>query len=247
MAEQKVSPWIRGIVDTLVGAAILRKSRIPHRNRLAVILIDSAFETACRAFLQNKARVQLQEGHRHRENLVSTVKAKLPQIDSEVWDNINYFYTEIRCDFYHQSAGKTITDVTFLDYQDTVYFVLNQAFGLQIEELVSSELSRLATEEAEATPQAPSKIQLSEVNGKVNKVLVAVALLEPDGVDKVNDFFKKEGEPLRLKSDEFTGIVARNSGSRKFFYHDKDSRKWRLSALGRFKLSQIEPGGGNGQ
>src|SRR5262245_890599 len=115
LADSKPSPWLRGIVDTLVGADVLRTSVIPHRNRLAVILIDSAFETSCRAFLQHKAKVQLSDNHRHRNVLIATMKGKLTLVDDAVWDNINFYYEEIRCDFYHESAGKTITDTTLLD------------------------------------------------------------------------------------------------------------------------------------
>lgn len=99
MPEAKLSPWLHGVIDTLVGAEVLRTSTIPNRNRLAVILIDSAFETACRAFLQHKEKIKLQETHRHRENLISAVKAKLPHIVEQVWDDINYYYQDIRCDF----------------------------------------------------------------------------------------------------------------------------------------------------
>ena len=63
MAGDAVSPWLRGIMDTLVGAELLRLSAIPHRNRLAVILIDSAFETACRSYLQHKAKIKLSDSH----------------------------------------------------------------------------------------------------------------------------------------------------------------------------------------
>jgi hypothetical protein len=71
-----VSPWMRGVIDTLVGAELLRGSAIPHRNRLVVILIDSAFETACRAFLQHKEKIKMGDSHRHRDNLISTMRSK---------------------------------------------------------------------------------------------------------------------------------------------------------------------------
>ncbi len=47
--------------------------------------------------------------------------AKLDHIDQQVWDNINFYYQDIRCDLYHQSAGKTVTDDALLDYRDTVH------------------------------------------------------------------------------------------------------------------------------
>ena len=118
----KAGPWLEGVVDTLAGAAILRESGLPTKNRLAVILIDSAFETACRAYLRHVAKLKLDDSHKRRENLVATVRNKLSQIDKNVWDSINYYYEDVRNDFYHQSAGKTLTDVAVLDYLDTVQF-----------------------------------------------------------------------------------------------------------------------------
>jgi hypothetical protein len=56
-----ISPWLRGIIDTLVGARLISQSAIPHRNRLAVILFDSAFETSCRAYLTHKAKIKLSD------------------------------------------------------------------------------------------------------------------------------------------------------------------------------------------
>ena len=127
-----MSPWLRGVTDTLVGAELLRASAIPHRNRLAVILIDSAFETACRSYLQHKAKIKLGDTHKHRDNLISAMKSKLGGLDIAAWDSIDFYYEGIRCDFYHQSAGKTITDTALLDYRDPVEFVIDAAFGIGI-------------------------------------------------------------------------------------------------------------------
>lgn len=240
--EKKPSPWIRGIVDTLVGASILRASAIPTKNRLAVILIDSAFETACRAFLKNTLKIKLDQNHTHRDNLVKTVKTKLASIDQEVWDNIEYYYTDIRCDFYHQSAGKTLTDTDLLDYQETVEFVIDQAFGVSIGELVRSEVEALQAthhESREGTVQAVSVHQLADAR---DKVLVAVAVTTPDSSEQLNTFFKQQGEKLRLKPDEFTNIVARNNGTKKFFFFNKDLRRWELSGLGKFRYQQLTKG-----
>ncbi len=123
----KTSPWITGIVDTLVGVSLLRTSAISTKNRLVVILVDTAFETACRAFLKNNLKIKLDQNQSHRDNLVKAVRSKLPTIDEEVWNNIEYYYTDIRCDFYHLSAGKTLTDSDLLDYQETVEFVIDMA------------------------------------------------------------------------------------------------------------------------
>ena len=233
---------MRGVIDTLVGSELLRGSSIPHRNRLAVILIDSAFETACRAFLQHKAKIKLSESHKHRENLISTMKSKLKEIDAEVWDSINFYYEEIRCDFYHQSAGKTVTDTAVLDYRDTVEFVIDTAFETKVRPVVEEQLIAAQTIEVadNGVATAASAVHVADVKDRTMKVLIAVAAVAPKGVDEVNEYFKREGESLRLKPDDFTTVLARNSGSKKLFYFDREGRCWKLSKLG---LNRLEDAG----
>ncbi len=244
MKETKLSPWLLGVIDTLVGAAVIRNSAIPSRNRLAVMLIDSAFETACRAFLQYKARVKLVENHKHRDNLVSIVRSKLPDIDDDVWDSINFYYTEIRCDFYHQSAGKTITDVAILDYLETVEFVINKAFGIEVAQMVTAAVARVAQDGNPTHERDPASLPpLPQVKGGVNKMLLAVAQLSPKAVDQVNEFFRQQGEPTRMTREQFIGLVGRNSSTKRFFYYDKERKVWQVSALGRVKLQQLALGG----
>lgn len=243
MADEKARPWMRGIIDTLVGAELLRASTIPHRNRLAVILIDSAFETACRAFLQHKHKVKLSDAHKHRDNLMSTVKSKLSSVDPDVWGNINFYYEEIRCDFYHESAGKTITDTTLLDYRDTVEFVLDQALGADIRRAVEVALQHVMTPASiDHGDNDKTPIHVSEISDRLGKIVVAVAQLQPKRVDEVNEFFKREGDGLRLKAKEFTNVLARNDGSRKLFYFDRSQKRWTLSGLGKFRLKQLKEG-----
>jgi len=244
MADSKIRPWIRGVVDTLVGASLIRNSGIPTKNRLAVILVDSAFETACRAFLTHTAKIKLDQKHSQRENLVKAVKAKLAQIEDSVWENIDYYYTEIRCDFYHQSAGKTVTDSDLLDYQETVEFVIDRAFNIRVGNLVKAKLESLQQAGVSSVNEETQlSIPLDSIKDKGDRVLLAVAQVLPSSAGQVNDFFRKQGIALRLDSEEFTSIVARNSGTKKFFFFNKDLRRWEPSALGRFRLGQILKGG----
>jgi DNA-directed RNA polymerase subunit F len=240
--EERMAPWIPGIIDTMVGARLMWKSAIPHRNRLAVILLDSALETAFRAFLKYKEKITLSDAHKRRENLVKTVKAKAKDIDNAVWDILDFNYTEIRCDFYHQSASKTITDDSFLDYQEVVEFVIDRLLGIRSGQMVKSQALSLP----EQGPDLKTAVlrhdipAIHSVTDKTDKVLVAIASLSPKNVDEVNEFFKKAGEPLRLTNKEFTNMLARNSGTKKFFYHNKELKVWELSGMGEFKLGQIK-------
>jgi hypothetical protein len=239
--EKRPSPWITGVVDTLVGARVICGTKIPHRNRLAVILMDTAFETACRAFLKHKKKITLNEGHRNRDNLVKTVRGNLKDIDDAVWDSIDYYYQEIRNDLYHQSAGKTITDSSLLDYQDTVEFVIGRALDISVAPMVVFEVEKLRASESISTPELGTVLtpKLRGVTDRVEKVIVGIATVKPQSVGVLNEFFKREGDSLRLKPAEFTNIVARNTGSKRFFYYSKEHKNWGLSSAGQFKLSQI--------
>lgn len=240
-APKRTSPWIPGIVETMVGARLLRESAIPHRNRLAVILLDSALETACRAFLKYKAKIKLADAHRNRETLIKTVKSIAKDIDAVVWETLDFNYNEIRCDLYHESAAKTITDDAFLDYQEAVEFVVDRLLDIRSSQMVKSHALSMAKapSELEAVAKRKDLPPLRDLHDKNDKVLVAVASLSPRSVDEVNELFRKAGDPLRLSAEEFTNILARNSGTKKLFYHDKELKVWELSGLGEFRLGQI--------
>jgi hypothetical protein len=240
-----MKPYIRALVETFVGAEIIRIYNIPHKNRLGLILIDSAFETACRIFLQYVENIKLTDAHTNRETLMKTMKSKLTDVDKEVWDSINFFYEEIRNDFYHQSSTKTITDNSYTDYKDIIEFVLNRAFKITLRELVDAELTKVQEElkkenEHNSVVETDIDLVLSQIKDRVDKTLVAVFKLSPQKASEVNDFFKVEGEKYRLKDEEFLNIVGRNSGSKKFFYFDREQKKWRISKLGKTRLDQLK-------
>jgi hypothetical protein len=239
-----MKPYLRGIVDTLVGAEIIIRYDIPHKNRLGVILYDSAFETACRAYLKYKAKISLDDSHKRRENLVKTIKSKLIDIDESVWESIDYYYLEVRNDFYHQSASKTIIDNDYLDYKDTIEFVINNAFEIKISDLVREELEKLIKQNEEAENKTNSedelKINIRDLSDKVDKVLVAVKKISPKKSEDLNSFFKKQGDKLRFNDYEFKNIVARNSGSKKLFFFNSELKTWELSELGEFKLTTLK-------
>ncbi len=239
-----MKPYLRGIIDTLVGAEIITRYDIPHRNRLGVILYDSAFETACRAYLKYKAKITLDDSHKRRENLIKTIKAKLVDIDENVWESIDYYYLEVRNDFYHQSASKTIIDNDYLDYKDTIEFVINNAFEVKISDLVREELEKIISQnkppETADEQEEENKIRIHDLSDKTDKVILAVRLTSPKKADDLNAFFKKQGEKLRLTDNEFTNIVARNSGSKKMFFYNSETKQWELSELGKFRLNSLK-------
>ncbi len=69
-----------------------------------------------------------------------------------------------------------------------------------------------------------------------------VASTSPESVENLNAYFKREGEKLRLKPKDFTAILARNSGTKRYFFYNRVTHKWELSGLGRFRLQQLLKG-----
>jgi hypothetical protein len=240
----RTSPWMSGIHDGLAGARLLLRSSIPHRIRLAVILLDSTLETAYRSFLVRERSVKLTEAHRDRATLTKVVRKHLSDIDDPVWRSLDYYHEEIRNDFYHESAGKTLTDESYLDYQDTVEFVIDRAFpGSQVGQVADSivrqsEADARARDAGDGGSEEKGRL-LMNVTAKLDRVLIAVAATSPQGAPEVNEFFRREGVQVRLSADEFGGIVRRNKGSNKYFYFDRTAKKWLLSGLGRFRLGQL--------
>lgn len=233
--------WMTGLRDTLVAAKMISMSQIPHRNRLAVILLDSAFETACRAYLRHVAKIQLEETHKHRDTLVKTIKSKLTEIDNEVWETIDFYYQEIRNDFYHQTSMKTITDDSLFEYSEAVSFIIDVAFKVDSAQMVDNMLQSISTtnKPTSSSDVSQKRVLITSIPDRIHKLIVAVDVLAPNSFTEVNEFFKKEGDITKLTKDEFTNIVARNSGSKRNFYFNKDSKRWELSSFGRFKLTQI--------
>ena len=235
---REYKPWLEGIIDTLVGARFLLQSAIPHRNRLAVILFDSAFETGCRTYLRNIAKVKLDETHKYRDNLMKLVKAQLSVIDADVWSSLDYYYNEIRNDFYHVSASKTLTESAVLDYEETVQFILDKAFSVKVKDLVEMRMKSAALPDA-PIPESQQEIDWAKASTRTDRILAAVSAILPRRVDELNSYFKKQGIPLRITANEFTNTVARNTGSRNFFFFDRDQKRWGLSALGKFRLASL--------
>jgi len=229
-------------LDTLTGARFILQTPIPHRHRLAVILLDSAFETACRSYWRFELQQKPIESHRDRGNLVKAVRGRLSDIDDEVWQNLDYYYEEIRNDLYHQSPNKTVTEESLGDYREAVEFVVDRAFGVDSARLIQAQMATWKTQQPEALPESEAKtvtLALSAASGSAEKLLVAVHSTRPSGLDEVNEFFRREGDSLRMDRSAFNSITARSSRTKNWFYFNRTDRRWELSRTGSFTLRQL--------
>src|SRR2546428_3399862 len=100
-------PWVRGLADNLAAAKLLLDSTLESRNRLALILLDSALEIGFREYLENVKKITGldEEAMKHRETLVKVVRRNSRIIEDD-WTRVDFFYV-LRCNCYHESASLT--------------------------------------------------------------------------------------------------------------------------------------------
>ncbi len=86
-------PWVRGIADNLAAAKLLLDSVLESRNRLALILLDSALEIGFREYLENVKKITGldDDAMKHRENLIKVV-GRNSKITEDDWTQIDFFY-----------------------------------------------------------------------------------------------------------------------------------------------------------
>jgi len=128
-----------------------------------------------------------------------------------------------------------------LDYQETVEFVIDRAFGINIAHAVRSELEVIQESKKTTDDISQNNIEvlITDYPDKRDKVLITVSQIKPSSFDEVKDYFKKQGETIRLKQEDFTNIIARNTGTKKYYFHNKELGRWELSGLGDFRFKQL--------
>lgn len=227
--------WLRGIIESLTAANLIRHSKIEHRNRLIVILLDSALEIAFRDFLKRTKNIKLSEQHKHRENLVKTVKDNT-SFDAKVWDSINYYYEDIRCDLYHSSADKTLTGSSLDDYVELVEFVIDTLFNIKSRDYI------LKPEEVMdfgiAKNDQGEHVYFSDLQSDLEIFLVGVDRCNPASFTELNECLKREGAKKGFTSKQFNNCAGANY--RYLFYRDKSTKRWNLSSEGIRKLREIK-------
>ncbi|MBI2665178.1 hypothetical protein HYX12_00985 [Candidatus Woesearchaeota archaeon] len=122
-------PWMRGVVDNLYAADLIGQTILQNKNRIRLILLDTALEVAFKNFLQYELEPRLAiEKKWTRQNLEKVVKSKTT-FQEETWRSVEYFYG-IRCDLYHEHAGKTLMDSDINDCHKLVLYVINTLFDI---------------------------------------------------------------------------------------------------------------------
>jgi ElaB/YqjD/DUF883 family membrane-anchored ribosome-binding protein len=226
----KIKPWIAGLIDNLAGSNLIRSTHVQHRNRLALIMLDSGLEIAFKNFLEFEKKLNIPgSATRERERLQKIVK-KHTSFDEEVWSRIGFFY-KLRCDLYHEESEKTLTDPLVEEFHELVEFVLDQLFGIESRKLVPTIKEMLTEESAEA------RIPVNRIKEKINVIVTAVRESLPKDAQEIQEALKKMGYRGTLS----VGMI--NDNLRHWyphlFYYDKRAQTWKLSDEGERRYEAI--------
>lgn len=122
-------PWMRGIVDNLYAADLIGQTVLQNRNRIRLILLDTALEVAFKNYLQYELKDNITIDKKlTRQNLEKVMKSKT-KFQDDTWRSVEYFYG-IRCDLYHEHAGKTLMDSDINDFHKLVLYMVNFLFDI---------------------------------------------------------------------------------------------------------------------
>jgi hypothetical protein len=189
----RTKPWVAGLIDNLAGSNLIRSTGIQHRNRLALVLLDSGLEIAFKNFLEFEKNFNIPKGAmREREQLHRIVK-KHTSFDDDIWRRVDFFY-KLRCDLYHEESEKTMTDSLIKEFQELVELLIDQLFGIESRKLIPTNKEMLFKEQSGDLTKSVSPPIYSDSQ---NEIVVALRKFITEW-----QRFKEQGSPT-----EFLGEI----------------------------------------
>jgi len=125
-------PWTSGLQDSIIAADSVSNLTLSHKNRIALIVIDSTLEIGYKEYLVNEHNMGITNFKKIADNRSEIQKEVFNKINVSPADQkkINHYY-RLRCDLIHQRATPNISDPEIQDYRKIVEDLLNKMFGLQ--------------------------------------------------------------------------------------------------------------------
>lgn len=133
-------PWTRGAFESIQAVELISTKSFEQKNRIALIVLDSALETGLKDYLV------FQSGHTYTEKdlnkIFDTINSSRRNVIKEVrqyimtgatyekyWNKVEYYYKK-RCDFIHSTSTTFVSPIELDEYKKTVEFILAKLFGI---------------------------------------------------------------------------------------------------------------------
>jgi hypothetical protein len=229
-------PWVRGLADNLAAAKLLLDSTLESRNRLALILLDSALEIGFREYLENVKKITGNpEAMRHRETLIKMVR-KNSQITDADWGQIDFFY-QLRCDCYHESASLTLNDTLIGEFYTLVSSIVDLLFDVTI----SAHLPNQA--DIMGKTLSPLSIPVSAARSDVEEIVIALFDGPFKTTKEISEKLKQKGSKRRMTPSKISSRMS-DAKYKHLFYAGADG--WILSDAGRDRFFEVADRGKGG-
>ena len=223
-------PWVRGLADNLAAAKLLLDSTLESRNRLALILLDSALEIAFREYLENVKKITGldPEDMKHREKLIKVVRKNSPITDAD-WTRLDFFY-QLRCDCYHESASLTMNDSLIGEFYTLVSSVIDLLFDVTISAYVPTQAEIIGK------PASPPSIPVSAAETDVEEIVIALFDGPLKTTKEIAEKLKQKGSRRNMTASK---ISSRMSDGRYKYLFYKSAGGLTLSDAGRDRFFEV--------
>lgn len=223
-------PWVRGLADNLAAAKLLLDSRLESRNRLALIVLDSALEIAFREYLENVKKITGldPEEMKHREKLLKVMRRNSSIVDDD-WTRLDFFY-QLRCDCYHESASLTLSDSLIGEF----YTLVSSSIDLLFDTTISAHVPEWG--EIIGERARPRTVPLSAAESDVEEIVIALFDGFAEGYKDIAERLKRKGSRRGLTPSRISSLMSHGS-YKHFFYNSSDG--WVLSDAGRDRFFEI--------
>jgi hypothetical protein len=128
----RTKPWTVGLYESMIAVDLISKQDLEQKNRICLILLDSALEIAFKEFLVNESGEKYSDRRllalfENRETVQNEVR-KFKTMTEETWKKIGHYY-RLRSKLVHERVSVSISDNELKDYRDIVQSVMTELFG----------------------------------------------------------------------------------------------------------------------
>lgn len=134
--KNDLTPWKQALVDSIkIVDGLMMKEKPNHKNRIAVLILDSTVEISLRDYLKytvGDENSKKESKTSHFDELVKNVKgrSKNQGIEVHTWDKIANLH-RVRDQLYHEAAEMTVEDKTVLTFKSAVMDLLGKLNGIK--------------------------------------------------------------------------------------------------------------------
>jgi len=221
-------PWIRGIVENIYASDLIKETTFENKNRIRLILLDTSLEIAFKNYLIYEKKIPVDKDKKlERKELIKRAKNNT-LFQEEIWTKLDYFYG-IRCELYHEHAGKTLMESDINDFHKIVAFIVTTLFSTPYSLLEVDALSFVRPQKNKIY------VPINELK-PLDQIILSVGRNKLKTSSEVHNAMKEAGARNPLKATNITAYIKSPSYNHFFIIKDDEIK---LTESGEARFSEI--------